>query len=68
MKTKSRLWVWIAVGLFSVTGWAGAEQDLGVTDAIVGFRDAYQPGPDTQPLQDKIDALNQFADEVVHKV
>jgi hypothetical protein len=31
MKTKSRLWVWIAVGLFSVTGWAGAEQDLGVT-------------------------------------
>ncbi len=43
-------------------------EDLGVTDAIVGFRDAYQPGPDTQPLQDKLDALNQFADEVVHKV
>jgi len=30
MKTKSRLWVWIAVGLFSATGWAGAEQDLGI--------------------------------------
>jgi septal ring factor EnvC (AmiA/AmiB activator) len=29
MKTKSRLWVWIAVGLFSATGWAAAEQDLG---------------------------------------
>lgn len=43
-------------------------EDLGVTDAIVGFRDAYQPGPDTQPLQDKIDALNQFADEVITKV
>jgi septal ring factor EnvC (AmiA/AmiB activator) len=28
MKTKSRLWVWIAVGLFAAT--AGAEQDLGV--------------------------------------
>jgi probable F420-dependent oxidoreductase len=43
-------------------------EDLGVTDAIVGFRDAYQPGPDNQPLQDKIDALNQFADEVVNRV
>jgi septal ring factor EnvC (AmiA/AmiB activator) len=30
MKTKGRLWVWIAVGLFSATGWAAAEQDLGV--------------------------------------
>ena len=30
MKTKSRLWVWIAVGLFSATGWAAAEPDLGV--------------------------------------
>jgi septal ring factor EnvC (AmiA/AmiB activator) len=29
MKTKSRLWVGIAVGLFSVTGLAAAEQDLG---------------------------------------
>lgn len=31
MKTKSRLWVWIAVGLLSATGGAGAEQDLGVS-------------------------------------
>lgn len=43
-------------------------EDLGVTDAIVGFRDAYQLGPDTQALPDKIDALNQFADEVVNRV
>jgi len=43
-------------------------EDLGVTDAIVGFRDAYQMPQDTQPLQDKIDAVNQFADEVVSKV
>ncbi len=43
-------------------------EDLGVTDAIVGFRDAYQMPQDTQPLQDKIDAINQFADEVVSKV
>jgi septal ring factor EnvC (AmiA/AmiB activator) len=31
MKTKSRLWVWIAVGLLSATGGAGAEQDPGVS-------------------------------------
>jgi len=30
MKTKSKLWVWIAVGLFAVATGAGAEQDLGV--------------------------------------
>lgn len=43
-------------------------EDLGVTDAIVGFRDAYQPGPDTQPLQEKVDALNQFAEAVIHQL
>ena len=43
-------------------------EDLGVTDAIVGFRDAYQPGPDTQPLADKITALEQFAADVISKV
>jgi len=39
-----------------------------VTDAIVGFRDAYQMPQDTQPLQEKIDAVNQFAEDVVSKV
>ena len=29
MKTKSRLWVWIAIGLSAGVGGAGAEQDLG---------------------------------------
>ncbi len=43
-------------------------EDLGVTDAIVGFRDAYQMPQDTQPLQEKIDAINQFADDVVSQV
>ena len=37
-----------------------------VTDAIVGFRDAYN-GPD-QPLQEKIDALRKFSDNVIAKV
>jgi septal ring factor EnvC (AmiA/AmiB activator) len=41
MKTKSNLWVWIAIGLFSATGWAAAEQNLGAAgltdvDAVEG--------------------------------
>jgi len=41
-------------------------EDLGVTDVIVGFRNAYET--DTQTLQHKIDALRQFADNVIAKV
>jgi len=40
-------------------------EDLGVTDAIVGFRDVYR-APDV-PLQNKIDALRGFADSVIAK-
>jgi probable F420-dependent oxidoreductase len=40
-------------------------EDLGVSDAIVGFRNAYEA--DTQTLQHKIDALRQFADNVIAK-
>lgn len=40
-------------------------EELGVTDAIVGFRWAYQRGPDTEPLQTKIDNLNRYADAVI---
>jgi probable F420-dependent oxidoreductase len=40
-------------------------EDMGVTDAIVGFRDAYS-GPD-QPLTEKIDTLRGFADSVIAK-
>ncbi len=39
--------------------------DLGVTDAIVGFRNMYDK--DTTPLQKKIDALRMFADHVIAK-
>ncbi|MEZ5170536.1 MAG: TIGR03619 family F420-dependent LLM class oxidoreductase [Acidimicrobiia bacterium] len=42
--------------------------DLGVTDVIVGFRDAYQPGPDTQTLDEKLDALRWYADEIIADV
>jgi probable F420-dependent oxidoreductase len=41
-------------------------EDLGVTDAIVGFRNAYVP--DTQTLEHKIAALENFADTVIAKV
>jgi len=41
-------------------------EDLGVTDAIVGFRNAYVA--DDQTLEHKIDALKQFADQVIAKV
>ena len=41
-------------------------EDLGVTDAIVGFRNAYEP--DTQSLEQKIVALEQFANGVIAKV
>jgi alkanesulfonate monooxygenase SsuD/methylene tetrahydromethanopterin reductase-like flavin-dependent oxidoreductase (luciferase family) len=40
-------------------------EDAGVTDAIVGFRNAYEP--DNMPLQQKIDAIKGFADNVIAK-
>ncbi len=41
-------------------------EDRGVTDCIVGFRNAYEP--DTMPLQQKLDAIAAFADNVIAKV
>jgi len=49
---------------FSVDGVRRLE-DLGVTDVIVGFRWPYVVGPDTEPLQPKIDNLRRFADGVI---
>ena len=43
-------------------------QDLGVTDLLVGFRDTYALAQDTETLQDKLDAINMFADGVIQKV
>jgi probable F420-dependent oxidoreductase len=42
--------------------------ELGVTDAIVGFRWPYGVEQDTEPLQTKIDNLRRFADDVIAKV
>lgn len=51
---------------FSVDGIRRLEE-IGVTDVIVGFRDPYVAGPDTQPLQAKLDALRWYADEIITK-
>lgn len=43
-------------------------EDLGVTDVLVGFRDGYTVGPDTQPLEEKLNVMRQFADGVIAKL
>lgn len=40
-------------------------EDLGVTNLAVGYRDAYEP--DTMALQDKIDWVKRFGDEIIAK-
>jgi hypothetical protein len=43
-------------------------EDRGVTDVIVGFRVPYIKGPDTEPLEQKIEHLERFAESVIAKV
>ena len=57
----------ISMDAFSVDGVHRLE-DAGVTDVIVGFRYPYTTEPDTQPLQEKIDLLKRFAENVVAQV
>jgi probable F420-dependent oxidoreductase len=57
----------ISVDAYSPDGIERLEA-AGVTDAIVGFRDAYQPGPDPQTLNEKLAAVSWYADEVIRKV
>lgn len=42
-------------------------EDLGVGEAIVGFRNPYDGSPDTQTLEEKIGQLNWFAENLIHK-
>jgi probable F420-dependent oxidoreductase len=42
-------------------------EKAGVTDVIVGFRDSYRPGPDTQTLEKKITDLRRYAEAVIAK-
>ena len=57
----------ISLDAFNLDGIQELE-DLGVTDVIVGFRDAYGETVDSQSLQDKIDALELYAEHVMSKV
>jgi probable F420-dependent oxidoreductase len=54
----------ISMDAYSVDGVRRLEEQ-GVTDVIVGFRWPYEPGPDRQPLAEKLTALRQFADRVI---
>ena len=54
----------ISVDAYSADGVRRLE-DLGVTDAIVGFRWPYTTEPDTQPLSEKLDLLRRFADRMI---
>jgi probable F420-dependent oxidoreductase len=55
----------ISLDAYTVDGVKHLE-DRGITDVIVGFRNAYEA--DTQTLEQKIDALERFADAVIAKV
>lgn len=51
---------------FTVDGVARLE-DKGVTDVIVGFRNAYEVAPDTEPLAQKIAKLEHYAETVISR-
>jgi len=55
----------ISLDGFSVAG-ARRLAEKGVTDCIVGFRNAYEQ--DTTPLQQKVDAIRGFGEQVISKV
>ena len=52
---------------FSVDGVRRLE-DLGIQEAIVAFRNPYEAGLDTQSLDEKVAAINWFAENVIHKL
>jgi probable F420-dependent oxidoreductase len=57
----------ISFDAFTVDGVRHLEE-LGVTDVIIGFRNVYDTAQDSMPLQEKIDALRFYADNVIAKV
>lgn len=54
----------LGLDAFTVDGVRRLE-DLGVTEVIIGFRWPYVLGPDTESLQTKIDALDQYAETII---
>lgn len=57
----------ISLDAYTVDGVKRLE-DKGVTDVIVGFRNPYVEPIDSQTLQQKIDLLRMYADQVIAKV
>jgi probable F420-dependent oxidoreductase len=57
----------ISAGAYTVDGVRRLEE-LGVTDVIVGFRWPYATGPDTEPLDRKVDNFRRFADNIIAKM
>ena len=43
-------------------------EELGATEVIVAFRNAYEGGPDERTLEGMIAEINWYAEEVIHKV
>ena len=43
-------------------------ENLGATEVIVAFRNAYEGGPDKRTLEGMIAELNWYAEEVINKV
>ena len=56
----------ISMDAYTVDGVRRLEEQ-GVTDVIAGFRCPYEVGPDTEPLNSKLDHLRRFADAVIAK-
>ena len=57
----------ISPAAYSIDGLRRLEEK-GVTDVIVGFRNPYIDGADTEPLAKKVEHLERFAEAVVQKV
>lgn len=57
----------ISMDAYTVDGVKRLE-DKGITDVIVGFRLPYIVGPDSEPLEKKIEHLNRYAENVIAKV
>jgi alkanesulfonate monooxygenase SsuD/methylene tetrahydromethanopterin reductase-like flavin-dependent oxidoreductase (luciferase family) len=57
----------ISLDAYTVDGIKRLE-DRGVTDVIVGFRLPYIVGPDTEPLEKKVEHLNRYAENVIAKI
>jgi probable F420-dependent oxidoreductase len=42
-------------------------EDIGVTEVVIAFRNAYEGKPDLETLEQKVGAINWFSDEIIGK-